>query len=61
MIFYFYFYNNPYIKPKINKEMIAQRHSLKPKTNSNFRVLPGLIINTIIQLNFLFVFFLIQQ
>ena len=37
------------------------RHSLKPKTNWNFRVLLGLTMSTITQLNFLFVFFPIQQ
>ena len=40
-----------------NKEKISQRHSVKPKTNWNFKVLPGLSIYTIKQLNFLFVFF----
>ena len=40
-----------------NKEKIAQRHSLKSKINCNFKVLLGLIINTITQLNSLFLFF----
>ena len=34
---------------------------MKPKTNWNFKVLLGLTISTITQLNFLFVFFPIQQ
>ena len=42
---------------KFNKEKI----SLKPKANWNFKVLLGLIVSTITQLNFLFVFFQIQQ
>ena len=46
---------------KLNKEMIVQRHSLKPKTNWNFKVLFGLIMNIIKHLNSLLVFFLIQQ
>ena len=42
---------------KFNKEKIGQRHSFKPKANSNFKVLLGPIIKTITQLNSLFVFF----
>ena len=42
---------------KFNKEKISQRHSLKPKTNWNFKVVLSFIISTITQLNFLFVFF----
>ena len=46
-----------------NKANITQEHSLKPKTNWNFKVLLGLIISTvsITQLNSLFVFFWVQQ
>ena len=33
---------------KLNKEKIAQRHSLKPKANRNFKVLLTQIISTII-------------
>ena len=38
---------------KLNKEKIAQRYSLKPKTNKNFKVLIGQIISTINTVEFL--------
>ena len=42
--------HNPNIKPEIfkfNKKKIVKRHSLKPKTNWNFKVLFRININTI--------------
>ena len=42
---------------KFIKEEIAQRNSMKTKTNWNLKVLLGAIINTITQLNSLSVFF----
>ena len=46
-------------KSNESNEKIVQRHSLKPK--ANWKVLLGLVINNITQLNSLFVFFPIHQ
>ena len=51
--------NEKYLK--LNKENITPRHSLKTKTNWNSKVQLCLIINTITQLNSLFLLFPIQQ
>ena len=58
-------YKQPQLKYKTwifqnNKEKNSQKHSLTPKANWNFKVLLGLNISTIKQLNFLFVFFSIS-
>ena len=46
-------------KSNESNEKTAQRNSLKPK--ANWKVLLGLVINNITQLNSLFVFFPIHQ
>ena len=54
-------YKSRYFQNFETFQNIAQRHLFKPKTDWNFKVVLGLIINTITQFSSLFVFFQIQQ